>query len=68
MPKQNQNIVSIKLNQYCSIFVFFQGGIYPDGKISKPLTAGDKERLNDAFEVCRRILIEAGAKKIDSRQ
>jgi choline dehydrogenase-like flavoprotein len=39
------------------------GGIYPDGKIRKPLTAADKERLNDAFEVCRRILIEAGAKK-----
>ena len=39
------------------------GGIYPDGRIRKPLTAGDKERLNDAYEVCRRILIEAGAKK-----
>jgi choline dehydrogenase-like flavoprotein len=39
------------------------GGVYPDGKIRKPLTDGDKERLNNAFEVCRRILIEAGAKK-----
>jgi choline dehydrogenase-like flavoprotein len=39
------------------------GGIYPDGKIRKPLSAGDTERLQDAFEVCRRILIEAGAKK-----
>jgi choline dehydrogenase-like flavoprotein len=39
------------------------GGIYPDGKIRKPLTAGDAERLNDAYKVCRRILIEAGAKK-----
>jgi choline dehydrogenase-like flavoprotein len=39
------------------------GGIYPDGKIRKPLTASDTERLNDAFEVCRRILIESGAKK-----
>jgi len=39
------------------------GGIYPDGKIRKPLTTGDTERLNDAYEVCRRILIEAGAKK-----
>jgi len=39
------------------------GGIYPDGKIRKPLSAGDSERLQDAFEVCRRILIEAGAKK-----
>jgi len=39
------------------------GGIYPDGKIRKPLTAADNERLNDAFEICRRILLEAGAKK-----
>jgi choline dehydrogenase-like flavoprotein len=39
------------------------GGIYPDGKIRKPLTASDTERLNSAFEVCRRILIESGAKK-----
>lgn len=39
------------------------GGIYPDGKIRKPLTSGDHDRLNDAFEVCRRILIEAGAGK-----
>ncbi|UCD78401.1 MAG: GMC family oxidoreductase [Desulfobacterales bacterium] len=39
------------------------GGIYPDGKIRKPLSASDTERLQDAYEVCRRILIEAGAKK-----
>ena len=39
------------------------GGIYPDGKIRKPLTAGDRSRLNEAYEVCRRILIEAGARK-----
>jgi choline dehydrogenase-like flavoprotein len=39
------------------------GGVYPDGKIRKPLTANDKERLNMAFEVCKRTLIEAGAKK-----
>jgi len=39
------------------------GGIYPDGKIRKPLTAGDTERLQDAFEVCRKILVEAGARK-----
>ena len=31
--------------------------------IRKPLTADDTARLNDAYEVCRRILIEAGAKK-----
>ena len=39
------------------------GGIYPDGKIRKPLTASDNERLAQAYQVCRRILIEAGAKK-----
>ena len=39
------------------------GGVYPDGKIRKPLTSNDTERLNEAFEVCRRILIEAGASK-----
>ena len=39
------------------------GGIYPDGKIRKPLTAGDNERLAEAYQVCRQILIEAGAKK-----
>lgn len=39
------------------------GGIYPDGKIRKPLSAKDTQKLRDAFEVCRRILIEAGAKK-----
>ena len=39
------------------------GGIYPDGKIRKPLTASDQERLREAFEICRRILNEAGADK-----
>ena len=39
------------------------GGIYPDGKIRKPLTADDNQRLADAYRVCRRILVEAGAKK-----
>lgn len=39
------------------------GGVYPNGKISKPLTTGDSERLNNAYRVCREILIEAGAKK-----
>lgn len=39
------------------------GGIYPDGKIRKPLTSSDNERLNQAYEVCKRILIEAGAKR-----
>jgi choline dehydrogenase-like flavoprotein len=39
------------------------GGIYPDGKIRKPMTAGDDRRLQDAWQVCQRILVEAGAKK-----
>ncbi len=39
------------------------GGIYPDGKIRKPMTAGDDQRLHDAWQVCRQTLVEAGAKK-----
>ncbi len=39
------------------------GGVYPDGKISKPLTSGDKEKLDHAYDICKKILIEAGAKK-----
>jgi choline dehydrogenase-like flavoprotein len=39
------------------------GGIYPDGTIRKPMTADDNDRLTDAYEVCKKILIEAGAKK-----
>jgi choline dehydrogenase-like flavoprotein len=37
------------------------GGVYADGRISKPLTAGDRERLAQAEEACRRILVRAGA-------
>jgi choline dehydrogenase-like flavoprotein len=39
------------------------GGIYPDGKIRKPLTRDDEMRLNHAYDVCRRILQESGAKR-----
>ncbi|MGD2270573.1 MAG: GMC family oxidoreductase N-terminal domain-containing protein [Desulfobacterales bacterium] len=39
------------------------GGILPDGKICKPLTADDNKRLQHAYRVCRQILIEAGADK-----
>ncbi len=39
------------------------GGVYPNGKISKPLTSGDEKSLNSANEVCKKILIEAGADK-----
>ena len=37
------------------------GGIYPDGRIRKPMTAADRERLDLAAGICRRILVEAGA-------
>jgi len=38
------------------------GGVFSDGKISKPLTNNDRLRLKQAEEVCRKILIEAGAR------
>jgi choline dehydrogenase-like flavoprotein len=37
------------------------GGVFPGGRISKPLTAGDAARLARARRMCERILIEAGA-------
>lgn len=36
------------------------GGVFPDGSISKPLTAPDRERLSHAEHVCHRILKSAG--------
>jgi choline dehydrogenase-like flavoprotein len=36
------------------------GGITVDAKISKPMTARDRHRLNHASIVCRKILIKAG--------
>jgi choline dehydrogenase-like flavoprotein len=38
------------------------GGVFSNGKISKPMTDHDRPRMRAAEEVCRRILIEAGAK------
>ncbi|MGE5463421.1 MAG: GMC family oxidoreductase N-terminal domain-containing protein [Syntrophothermus sp.] len=38
------------------------GGVFADGKISKPMTDHDRPRMRAAEEVCRRILVEAGAK------
>ena len=38
------------------------GGVFLDGRISKPMTDHDRPRMRAAEEVCRRILIEAGAK------
>jgi len=39
------------------------GGVFTNGSISKPLTASDEEKLNSAFSVCQKILVEAGAQK-----
>ena len=39
------------------------GGVFPNGKISKPLTDNDRERMAGAERVCERILVEAGAKR-----
>jgi choline dehydrogenase-like flavoprotein len=38
------------------------GGVFPNGKISKPMTDHDRPRMRAAEEVCRRILLEAGAR------
>jgi choline dehydrogenase-like flavoprotein len=38
------------------------GGVFPNGRISKPLTPGDSKRLQFAYEDCRRILLKAGAR------
>jgi choline dehydrogenase-like flavoprotein len=38
------------------------GGVFPNGHISKPLTESDRKRLESAEEVCRKILVEAGAR------
>jgi choline dehydrogenase-like flavoprotein len=39
------------------------GGVYPDGRLSKPLTPADRERLRLAEETCHKILLEAGAER-----
>jgi choline dehydrogenase-like flavoprotein len=38
------------------------GGVFPNGRISKPMTDHDRPRMRAAERVCRRILIEAGAR------
>lgn len=56
-PRWNNTLgVMIKLRDEVS------GGVFPNGKISKPMTENDKPRMRAAEEICRRILIEAGAK------
>lgn len=37
------------------------GGVFANGKISKPFVGDDRERQKSAEEVCRKILKEAGA-------
>lgn len=37
------------------------GGVFPDGTISKPMVGDDAERMRRAEEVCRNILVKAGA-------
>jgi choline dehydrogenase-like flavoprotein len=39
------------------------GGVYPNGRISKPMIGDDAERLAAAEKVCRAILSEAGAEE-----
>lgn len=57
-PKWNNILgVMIKLKDQIS------GGVFANGKISKPMTDDDKSRMRMAEEVCRNILVEAGARK-----
>jgi len=39
------------------------GGVFANGKISKYLTKSDQEKLDNAYEVCHKILVEVGADK-----
>ena len=56
-PRWNNTLgVMIKLKDDIS------GGVFRDGRISKPMTDHDRPRMRSAEEVCHRILIEAGAK------
>jgi len=56
-PRWNNTLgVMIKLKDEIS------GGVFPNGKISKPLTENDRPRMRVAEQVCRKILLEAGAK------
>lgn len=57
-PRWNHILgVMIKLKDSIS------GGVFPDGSISKPMIGSDAPRQKMAEEVCRQILIEAGAQK-----
>jgi choline dehydrogenase-like flavoprotein len=55
-PKWNNTLgVMIKLKDSIS------GGVFADGKISKPFVGNDRERQRGAEEMCRKILKAAGA-------
>ena len=57
-PKWDNTLgVMIKLKDEVS------GGVFPDGKISKPLTENDRACLKEAEALSRRILVEAGARQ-----
>ncbi|MFQ5612803.1 MAG: GMC family oxidoreductase N-terminal domain-containing protein [Anaerolineae bacterium] len=59
-PKWNHILgVMIKLTDEVS------GGVFPDGRVSKPMTGGDRERLASARLVAEKILVEAGAGPAD---
>ena len=55
-PRWN-NILGVMIKLKDSI----SGGVFADGKISKPFVGDDQERQREAEDVCRRILMEAGA-------
>ncbi|HOV76054.1 MAG TPA: GMC family oxidoreductase N-terminal domain-containing protein [Candidatus Hydrogenedentes bacterium] len=56
-PKWNRLLgIMIKLKDDIS------GGVFPNGKISKPMTERDRSRMASAQRVCERILEAAGAK------
>lgn len=57
-PRWN-NILGVMIKLKDSV----SGGVFPDGKISKPMIGDDRERLKAAEDVCRRILVEAGARR-----
>jgi choline dehydrogenase-like flavoprotein len=55
-PRWNHTLgVMIKLKDSIS------GGVFSDGKISKPFIGNDRERQQEAEQVCRKILKAAGA-------
>ncbi len=57
-PRWNNILgVMIKLKDHVS------GGVFMNGKISKPMIADDRARHAEAEQICRKILIAAGAER-----